>query len=173
MPVLVGRSMAYGESLFHPFHFFQAAVANMAINAGTNPFDDSYDHLSRTDGININLTAFSSCSRAIQQRQTEPWQIPRAAWFCFGHGHRALPCLLRLAMATWIIIMAGSSMRRDASFGLKGHEACLEILGKADEDYPAQASFIMFHSIIGRIVSFSLAAQKGSFFKISRLRRGR
>lgn len=78
----------------------------MAINAGTNLFNDYYDHLSRTDWINIHPTPFSGGSRAIQEREMEPWQILRAAWFCF-----ALAAGIGLYLAScsgWLLIIIGA-----------------------------------------------------------------
>ena len=106
IPIIVGTAVAYGEGYFDPLLFFLTALANMAINAGTNLFNDYYDHLSGNDAANIHLTPFSGGSRVIQKKEMEPGEVLRAAWFCFamatGIG------LYLVACCGWQLIIIGA-----------------------------------------------------------------
>ncbi len=106
IPVLVGTAVAYEEGFFHFWLFLLAAVANMAINAGTNLINDYYDHLSGADVINIHLTPFSGGSRMIQKGEMVPGIILRAAWVCFGLA--ACIGLFLAACSGWLLILIGA-----------------------------------------------------------------
>ncbi|MBW2147065.1 MAG: 1,4-dihydroxy-2-naphthoate octaprenyltransferase [Deltaproteobacteria bacterium] len=106
IPVLVGTAVAYEEGFFHLWLFILAAVANMAVNAGTNLVNDYYDHLSGTDAANIHPTPFSGGSRMIQEGKIKPDVVLRAAWVCFG---LAVGIGLYLAACSgWPLIVIGA-----------------------------------------------------------------
>ncbi len=68
IPVIVGTAVAYWETgnVFWGL-FVIAAIANAAINGGTNMANDYYDHVSTDDIVNPHPTPFSGGSRVIQE----------------------------------------------------------------------------------------------------------
>ena len=60
IPVLVGTALAYATAgIFQPLLFILALLAIVSLHAGANMANDYFDHLSRNDWINRNVTPFS------------------------------------------------------------------------------------------------------------------
>jgi 1,4-dihydroxy-2-naphthoate octaprenyltransferase len=66
VPVLVGSSVAWSESVFHWGFFLLTLLGAVCIQAASNMSNDYFDHLSGTDENNRELTPFSGGSRVIQ-----------------------------------------------------------------------------------------------------------
>lgn len=86
IPAMVGGLVAYsvvapGQMLWGVFVL--AIVANMTAQVGANLANDYYDHLSRDDDINVNVTPFSGGSRMIQDKLIPARQILAASIIAF------------------------------------------------------------------------------------------
>lgn len=75
-PVLVGSALGFAISgSFSPHLFVLALLATMALHTGANLANDYFDHTSRNDWLNRNLTPFSGGSRFIQDGILSPKTI--------------------------------------------------------------------------------------------------
>ena len=85
IPVVVGTAVAYWETgrIFWGL-FLIAAVANAAINGGTNLANDYYDHISGDDVYNVHPTIFSGGSRVIQEGIISPRAMLTGAVISFA-----------------------------------------------------------------------------------------
>jgi len=87
VPVLVGTAVAYATAgIFQPLLFILALLAIVSLHAGANMANDYFDHLSRNDWINRNLTPFSGGSQLIQQDLLSPKAVLTAAWIALTIG---------------------------------------------------------------------------------------
>lgn len=87
IPVLVGAAVAYAtKGVFDPILFSLALLAMVCLHAGANMANDYFDHLSRNDWINRNLTPFSGGSQLIQQDLLSPKAVLTAAWIALTIG---------------------------------------------------------------------------------------
>ncbi len=81
IPVLVGTALAYAVAeRFVPHLFILATLAMVALHAGANIANDYFDHTSRNDWLNTNVTPFSGGSQLIQQGLLSPRSVLVAAW---------------------------------------------------------------------------------------------
>jgi 1,4-dihydroxy-2-naphthoate polyprenyltransferase len=72
-PVLVGSALAFAATgNFSPYLFVLALLAIMFLHSGANIANDYFDHTSRNDWLNQNLTPFSGGRRYIQQGILSP-----------------------------------------------------------------------------------------------------
>ena len=87
IPVLVGTALAYATAgIFQPLLFILALLAIVSLHAGANMANDYFDHLSRNDWINRNVTSFSGGSQLIQQGLLPPTAVLIAAWVALTIG---------------------------------------------------------------------------------------
>jgi 1,4-dihydroxy-2-naphthoate octaprenyltransferase len=66
VPVLLGASVAWSESVFHWGFFLLTLLGAVCIQAASNMSNDYFDHHAGTDENNRELTPFSGGSRVIQ-----------------------------------------------------------------------------------------------------------
>lgn len=79
-PVLVGSALGYAiGGSFAVGIFITALVAMVLIQAGANLSNDYFDHLSRNDWVNNNVTPFSGGGRSIQNDLMSPKAVLLAA----------------------------------------------------------------------------------------------
>lgn len=99
IPVIVGTAVAYWQT-GHIYWglFIIAAIANAAINGGTNLANDYYDHVSRDDVVNVHPTPFSGGSRVIQEKLITPKAMLTAAIVCFA---------LAFALGMYLVVTRG------------------------------------------------------------------
>ena len=72
-PVLVGSALAFAVTATFSLHLFiLALLAAMALHSGANLANDYFDHTSRNDWLNRNLTPFSGGRRYIQDGILSP-----------------------------------------------------------------------------------------------------
>jgi len=72
-PILVGSALGFlVAGTFNWLFFILSLLAIMAFHAGANVINDYYDHLSRNDWVNKNVTPFSGGSRFIQNYLLSP-----------------------------------------------------------------------------------------------------
>ena len=84
IPTVVGTAVAwYRTGIFYWQYFLLATLAVVFINAGTNLANDYFDHRSRSDDINKDVTPFSGGSRVIQENLISPAKIYRSSLVFF------------------------------------------------------------------------------------------
>ncbi len=84
IPVLVGGVIAWYEtSQFSWLLFLITLSGSLAIHSGTNLANDYFDHLSKNDEINLNVTPFSGGSRIIQEKVLKPESILNGSLISF------------------------------------------------------------------------------------------
>jgi 1,4-dihydroxy-2-naphthoate octaprenyltransferase len=72
-PVLVGSALAFATTKNFSLHLFiLALLAIMFLHSGANIANDYFDHTSRNDWLNLNLTPFSGGRRYIQDGILSP-----------------------------------------------------------------------------------------------------
>lgn len=85
VPSLLGTAIVwYRTGAFYWQYFLLATLAVVFINAGTNLTNDYFDHQSRSDDINREVTPFSGGSRVIQENLISPGRIYRTSLIFFG-----------------------------------------------------------------------------------------
>ena len=84
VPVLVGTAIALYYGSFDPGLFLLTVIGVILLHTGTNLANDYFDHLSRDDWVNVNLTPFSGGSRMIQEDLIPPRKILAASFLSFG-----------------------------------------------------------------------------------------
>ena len=86
-PILVGSALGFlAAGTFNWLLFILALLSIMAFHAGANVINDYYDHLSRNDWVNKNVTPFSGGSRFIQNRLLSPKETLILGLCCFAAG---------------------------------------------------------------------------------------
>ena len=84
IPVLLGTAVAWYETgIFFIWYFLLAFLGVVCVNAGTNLANDYFDHKSRADDINKEVTPFSGGARVIQEGLISPAKIYQASWIFF------------------------------------------------------------------------------------------
>ncbi len=88
VPVSLGTAMAWSiHRVFYPDLFVLTAIAASCLHIGTNIINDYYDHLNRTDDINVDyVRPFSGGARLIQEGLLTPRQVLLESMFMFGIG---------------------------------------------------------------------------------------
>lgn len=67
LPILVGAALSFAAgSVFNPLMFVLALLGIILLHAGANVTNDYFDHTSRNDWVNENVTPFSGGRRFIQ-----------------------------------------------------------------------------------------------------------
>lgn len=85
VPVLLGTSIALSEGVPINFSYFVLSVAVVSFcHAGSNLFNDYYDHLSTNDDINLNRSPFNGGSGSIQEGIVEPAVVKMAGIRCYA-----------------------------------------------------------------------------------------
>ncbi len=106
-PVLVGTALGYAAAGSLQLHLFiLAALAIMALHAGANIANDYFDHLSRNDWLNTNVTPFSGGRRFIQQGVMSPGATLLASLFFLTLGC-AVGCVILLLTGSVFILLLG------------------------------------------------------------------
>jgi len=86
-PVIVGSALGYATSGSFNFCLFTLALlAIILLHAGANITNDYFDHTSRNDWLNKNLTPFSGGRRFIQQGILTPKATLASALFALALG---------------------------------------------------------------------------------------
>ena len=84
VPVLLGTSIAVSEGVpLNWIHFFLSVVVVCFCHAGSNLFNDYYDHLSTNDDINMNRSPFNGGSGSIQEGLVQPDAVRKAGIGCY------------------------------------------------------------------------------------------
>ena len=105
-PVLVGSSLAYTITGSFNFGFFiLAMLAIMALHAGANMANDYFDHLSRNDWINKNVTPFSGGGRSIQKGMLSPKEVLLTALAFLATGSIIGLIIVLLTKSIFILIL--------------------------------------------------------------------
>jgi 1,4-dihydroxy-2-naphthoate octaprenyltransferase len=105
-PVLVGSSLAYTITGSFNFGFFiLAMLAIMALHAGANLANDYFDHLSRNDWINKNVTPFSGGGRSIQKGMLSPKAVLITALVLLATGSAIGLIIVILSKSIFILIL--------------------------------------------------------------------
>lgn len=85
IPSLLGTVIAWSKAgIFHPGYFVLATLGVVFVNAGTNLANDYFDHQSRADDINKEVTPFSGGSRVIQEGLLPPRWVYLASLVFLG-----------------------------------------------------------------------------------------
>jgi 1,4-dihydroxy-2-naphthoate octaprenyltransferase len=104
IPVLVGTSLAYSTAnVFHPALFILALLGMVALHAGANIANDYFDHTSRNDWLNKNVTPFSGGSQLIQKGLLSPKSVLIAAWIALSIGALIGIAILLLTKSFFIL----------------------------------------------------------------------
>lgn len=102
IPVVVGTAVAYWETGHIYWGLFAiAAIANAAINGGTNLANDYYDHISGDDIANVHPTPFSGGSRVIQEKLITPKAMLIAALISFT---------LAFVLGIYLVVTRGTTL---------------------------------------------------------------
>lgn len=105
-PVLVGSSLAYATAgVFSPILFILTLLAIMTLHAGANMANDYFDHISRNDWVNQNLTPFSGGSRYIQKGILSPRAILLLALVSLVIGSAIGTIIVLLTQSFFILIL--------------------------------------------------------------------
>jgi len=105
-PVLVGSALGFAISgSFSPYLFILALLAAMALHAGANLANDYFDHTSRNDWLNRNLTPFSGGSRYIQEGIISPKTILILSLLLFTIGAILGTIIVLLTQSIFILIL--------------------------------------------------------------------
>ena len=85
VPVLLGTSIAFSEgSQINWYHFLLSVGVVLACHAGSNLFNDYYDHLTTNDDINTVRSPFNGGSGSIQEGIVEPGAVRRGGLICYA-----------------------------------------------------------------------------------------
>lgn len=85
VPVLLGTSIALSEGIKVDVARFLLSIATvLACHAGSNLFNDYYDHLSTNDDINTCRSPFNGGSGSIQEGIVEPADVKNGGLVCYG-----------------------------------------------------------------------------------------
>lgn len=105
-PVLVGSALGYAVAgAFQPHLFILALLAIMALHAGANMANDYFDHISRNDWVNQNLTPFSGGSRYIQKGVLSPRAVLLTALIALAVGSAIGLVIVLLTRSVFILIL--------------------------------------------------------------------
>jgi 1,4-dihydroxy-2-naphthoate octaprenyltransferase len=106
MPVLVGSAMGYAAGgTFQPVLFILALFGIMALHAGANIANDYFDHISRNDWVNTNVTPFSGGRRFIQDGILSARATLLASLFCLALGAALGVAILLITQSIFILIL--------------------------------------------------------------------
>ncbi len=88
VPVTLGTAVAWAlHGSFYPDLFILTAIAASCLHIGTNIINDYYDHVNRTDDVNVDFVSpFSGGSRVIQEGLLHPRQVFIESIVMFGIG---------------------------------------------------------------------------------------
>ncbi len=88
VPVILGAVIAsHRVGTFHWGYFLLTLVGGVLLHAGTNVANDYFDHLNRTDEINIEfISPFTGGSRMIQEGLLTPREVITQALILFALG---------------------------------------------------------------------------------------
>jgi 1,4-dihydroxy-2-naphthoate octaprenyltransferase len=85
VPVMLGTSVALSEGVsINLRHFLLSIAVVCSCHAGSNLFNDYYDHLSTNDDINNNRSPFNGGSGSIQEGIVGPAAVKRAGVLCYA-----------------------------------------------------------------------------------------
>jgi len=105
-PVLVGTAMGYAVSgELQPLLFVLALAAIMALHAGANITNDYFDHTSRNDWVNQNVTPFSGGRRYIQEGILSPAATLLTAVIFLSLGAAAGIIIVLLTRSLFILVI--------------------------------------------------------------------
>ncbi len=103
-PVLVGSALGFlVAGTFNWLTFILALLSIMAFHAGANVINDYYDHLSRNDWVNKNVTPFSGGSRFIQNYLLSPKETLILGLCLFASGAVAGLIIVLLIKSIFIL----------------------------------------------------------------------
>jgi 1,4-dihydroxy-2-naphthoate octaprenyltransferase len=87
-PVVLGAVIAWQRTgSFHGGYFLLTFLGGVLLHAGTNVANDYFDHLNRTDEINLEFVSpFTGGSRMIQEGLLSPREVLTEAFICFALG---------------------------------------------------------------------------------------
>ncbi len=103
-PVLVGSALGFlVAGTFNWLFFILSLLAIMAFHAGANVINDYYDHLSRNDWVNKNVTPFSGGSRFIQNYLLSPKETLILGLCLFASGAVAGLIIVLLTKSVFIL----------------------------------------------------------------------
>jgi len=106
MPVLVGTAMGYAQGgIFQPVLFVLAMFGIMALHAGANIANDYFDHISRNDWVNTNVTPFSGGRRFIQDGILSARATLLASLFCLAVGSALGVAIILITQSVFILIL--------------------------------------------------------------------
>lgn len=106
-PVLVGSCLGFAVSSSFDVPVFAAAlIAMILIHAGANLSNDYFDHVSKNDWINENVTPFSGGGRSIQNDLLSPKAVLLAALVMLTFG-AVLGIGIVLATQNWFVLAVG------------------------------------------------------------------
>ncbi|MBN1153475.1 prenyltransferase [candidate division KSB1 bacterium] len=88
IPVVLGTSVSYSELGHVDWLLFALTLLGcLLLHSGANLLNDFFDHLSRTDVINIEFVRpFTGGSRVIQDGLLSPAAVSKAGFLCIGSG---------------------------------------------------------------------------------------
>ena len=105
-PVLVGSALGYATvGTFNPTLFILAILGIMALHSGANVANDYFDHTSKNDWVNTNLTPFSGGRRYIQNGILSPRATLFTAFFFLSVGATLGLVILLLTHSIFILIL--------------------------------------------------------------------
>ncbi len=105
-PVLVGTAMGYAVSgELQPLLFVLALAGIMALHAGANMTNDYFDHTSRNDWVNQNVTPFSGGRRYIQEDILSPAATLVTAVIFLALGAAAGIIIVLLTRSLFILVL--------------------------------------------------------------------
>ncbi len=106
MPVLVGTAMGYATcGIFNPVLFVLALFGIMALHAGANIANDYFDHISRNDWVNTNVTPFSGGRRFIQDGILSARATLLASLFCLTVGSALGVAIILITQSVFILVL--------------------------------------------------------------------
>ncbi|MHC4636716.1 MAG: 1,4-dihydroxy-2-naphthoate octaprenyltransferase [Planctomycetota bacterium] len=106
-PILVGTALGYAAGgIFHPLLFVLAFFSMMLLHSGANMANDYYDHTSRNDWVNQNLTPFSGGRRYIQEGILSAKATLLESLFLLALG-AAVGLVIFLLTNSWLILVFG------------------------------------------------------------------
>lgn len=88
VPVILGAVIAWHRGgTFHAGYFLLTLIGGVLLHAGTNVANDYFDHLNRSDEINIEFVSpFTGGSRMIQEGLLSPREVITEALILFALG---------------------------------------------------------------------------------------
>jgi 1,4-dihydroxy-2-naphthoate octaprenyltransferase len=105
-PVLAGSALGFAVAgTFNWTLFLLALFGIMALHAGANISNDYFDHVSRNDWLNTNVTPFSGGSRFIQRHLLSPKATLLAALFCLSLGTALGIVILLITRSVFILVI--------------------------------------------------------------------